>query len=165
MSVKKALDSYFRSQARKATPRTPRGKNKQPEKEVVLALMAYLKGSGFSCHVVEAKAVFSQRAGRYLRSQADPGMSDILGATPQGVGCFIEVKAPGRRRTLRENQREFLLGKIQIGAFAVCVESVEEFVESYRKWSNLVKSGASVEAKSFLMNCLPKSKGTDDLDL
>ena len=52
-------------------------RNKSPEKEVEKEVMAWLKRNQFYCHVVEAKAVFSEKTGTYLRGQAAPGFPDI----------------------------------------------------------------------------------------
>lgn len=136
-STKAALERYFNKQAKQNDPLRERRKNKKPEKLVEKAVMEWLKANQFSCHVVESKAVFSPRAGIYLNSQADPGMSDIVGCTPDGMGCFIELKAKGRRPALKDHQRRFLLSKITRGCFAACVDSVD-YLE--KCWSHY-KSG------------------------
>lgn len=137
-STKAVLEKYFEKQARENDPTRQRRKNKKPEKLVEKAVMDWLKRSDFSCHVVESKAVFSPRAGIYLNSQAEPGMSDIVGCTPDGKGCFIELKAKDRRSDLKDHQRRFLLEKISRGAFAACVDSVE-YLE--RCWSHYKRGG------------------------
>ena len=125
-STKASLHKYLDKHAKEFDPsRRRKKKNNRPEKEVEKEVMEWLKRNDFSCHVVESKAVFSASAGIFLHSQADPGMSDIIGCTPDGMGCFIELKAKGKKSTLKMHQRKFLLSKIARGAFSVCVDSVE----------------------------------------
>ena len=105
--------------------------NARPEKQVEKVVMAWLNQNGFYCHVVESKAVYSQSAGRYLKGQTVSGMPDIIGVGPHnGLGCFIELKAKGRRSTLSSNQKHFLKSVIELDAFAVCVDS-ETLIETY----------------------------------
>lgn len=133
-STKAALERYFNKQAKANAPKKQTRKNKRPEKIVEKEVMEWLKANDFSCHVVESKAVFSPRAGIYLHSQAEPGMSDIVGVTPDGYGAFIELKAKDRRSSLKDHQRRFLLEKIARGAFACCVDSVEYLEKCYDKF-------------------------------
>lgn len=133
-STKQALERYFDKQARMNNPARKKRTNKKPEKLVEKVVMEWLKANDFSCDVVESKAVFSPRAGIYLNSQATPGMSDIVGCTPDGRGCFIELKAKDRRSDLKDHQRRFLLEKISRGAFAACVDSVEYLEKCWRAY-------------------------------
>lgn len=105
--------------------------NGRPEKQVEKEVMAWLNQNGFYCHVVESKAVYSQAAGQYLKGQTVPGMSDIIGVTPlNGLACFIELKAKGRRSVLSSAQKHFLKSNIEMDAFAVCVDSAA-LLETY----------------------------------
>lgn len=149
-STKKVLEKYFNKQARKNDPLRKKRKYSRPEKQVEKEVMAWLKDHDFSCHVVEAKAVYSPSAGIYLNSQAEPGMSDVIGCTPDGRGCFIELKARDRRSALKDHQRRFLLSKISRGAFACVVDSVE-YLE--KCWSHYKRGGDMTEA-------LPKKKSS-----
>ena len=104
---------------------------------------------GFSCDVVESKAVYSAQAGRYLNSQAVAGFPDIVGCDALGRALFIEVKASGKRSTLKEHQRRFLIEKIDKNAFAVCVDGPDLLLKFYREWHQ-------VEAKkAYLLKVLP----------
>jgi hypothetical protein len=141
-SVKQAMERYFDKQAKKNDPLKKKRKNKKPEKLVEKACMDWLKIMDFSCDVVESKAVFSPRAGIYLNSQATPGMSDIVGCTPDGRGAFIELKAKDRRNALKDHQRRFLLEKISRGAFACCVDSpyyLEKCWEHYKRGGDMTE--------------------------
>jgi hypothetical protein len=109
---------------------------------------------GFSVHVVESKAVYSARAGRYLRGMTTTGMSDLVAASPKGQAVFIEAKAPGKRSSLRPAQRDFLLGKIECHAFAVCVDSLEQLQKAWAHWGVL----GDTEAAVFLRAHLPSER-------
>lgn len=132
-------------------------KNGKPELQVQREVMKWLKANGFSCNVVESKAVYSKNAGRYLNSQTIPGFSDIAGACPNGLGCFIELKAPGRRSTLRSGQRAFLMDKINIGCFAVVVDSIEMLANIWNEFTRRYKMEPEL-AKNLLRKHLPYEK-------
>lgn len=157
--VSGAMNRYLEKESKKLEPR-PKRNNQKPEKAVVESCMFWLKQKGFDVHVVESKAVFNPKAGRYLSSQLVPGFSDICGNDSNGRAVFIECKAPGRRSTLREVQFKFLSNKIHSSAFAVVVDSHELLETYYSKWISL--SGS--EAREYLASVLPKchSPGIDD---
>lgn len=160
--VANAIEKYNRKQCKEKKPRATR--NKAPEKEVVKICLGWLRSSGFDVHVVEAKAVFSAKAGRYLSSQTTPGMSDIVGNSPEGVACFIEVKAKGKISTLRENQRQFLINKIHSNCFAVVVDSQDTLQSCYSKWQACRQLNAQ-HAKEYLLGLLPNQKPGIELEL
>lgn len=130
-STKTALENYFKKQIKSTTKRP---KNKQPEKEVVKALLHWLKLKNFYCVKVEAQAVYSEKIGIYHHGQTDPGHPDIAGCTPNGLACYVEAKAPGRLKTLIPAQYDFLIQIIERGGFAVCVDSVEMLSDLWDKF-------------------------------
>ena len=156
-----ARDALLKYHERMITPvtRTHR-KNKKPEKEVEKQVMAWLEQNDFSCHVVESKAVYNYQAGRYLKGQTVSGMPDVIGVTPDGIGCFIELKAPGRRSRLREAQREFLETKIRRGAFSLCVDSVGYLSSAYDNWLQISKDNR----EHFLRGLLPSKRVRNEED-
>ena len=129
-------------------------KNSKPEEIFKKQILAYLLRNGFDIDVIESKAVYSQKLRRYMHSQATPGMSDLIGNDPSGHACFIELKAPKKLKTLRENQRMFLVRKIESNAFACVVDSIEMFVQIYSDWKHYKLQG-EFEARQFLLNMLP----------
>lgn len=129
-------------------------RNSKPEEIFKRQILAYLLRNGFDIDVIESKAVYSQRLRRYMHSQATPGMSDLVGNDPNGHACFIELKAPKKRSTLRDNQRMFLMRKIESNAFACVVDSIEMFVQFYSDWKHY-KSKDEFQARQFLINMLP----------
>ena len=162
-SALRALKIYSEKQI-KSTKKRKKRKGPSPEKLVEKQVMNWLNDNGFSCNVIEAKAVFNVHSGRYLRGQTDAGFPDIAGCTPQGLGCFIELKAKGKRSTLKEHQRAFLVDKINKGAFSVCVDSVD----CLRDIVNRIKiCKTKNERVELLLNHLPKKRVTrvEDDDL
>ena len=162
MSAKLALDRYSRRQMRKK-PREKKQKNESPEKEVEKEVIEFLEKSGFDISIVESKAVFSQSAGRYLRGQTEAGFSDIAGVCPDGIGCFIELKAKGKKRTIRPAQVDFLTRKIRKNAFGCCVDSVSDIADIYNNWLNLRATSIN-DAQKYLLDILPKSSLQDRVD-
>ena len=152
MSVKDALYAYSEKQLKKNKPK--RRKNKKPEREVERQVMAWLNKNGFSCHVVESKAVYSPSAGRYVRGQAVSGFTDIVGCDKNGTAVFIELKAPGRKSTIKEHQRAFITEKIRHNCFALCTDSVNFLSSSYENWIKI----SHLNKQVFLYSLLPKKK-------
>lgn len=157
MSAKDALNRFYEREAKRAS-RKPR-KNQKPEFEFKKVCKRWLDENGWCCDVVESKAVYNFEAGRYDHGQAEAGFSDIVGVTPYfGVAAFIELKAPGKRSTLKQHQRDFLLKKIEAGAFAVCIDSTELLDATFRTWCDLRQMRKFERAKSYLVEQLPKVK-------
>lgn len=156
MSAKSALENYSR---RHLGIKKPRKKNSKPEKEVEAKVVAWCKENGFEISVVESKAVFNRAAGRYIKGQTDAGFSDMAGITGDGSGCgaFIELKAQGKLKTISVAQYDFLLAKIQKGAFSCCIDSVELLAQIYYGWLTLKHQNPN-DAKSYLISFLPKPR-------
>jgi len=153
MSAQQALDKYYRKILAENVG-SKRTKNGQPEKNLEKEVFIWLAAHGFSLHTVESKAVFSKRLGRYLKSQAVAGFSDLVGVSPTGLGCFIELKAPGRLSTLRPAQRAFLAQKIECGAFAVVVDSVDRLATLWEEFQ-LLRGVGFEEGVAYLLAKLP----------
>lgn len=156
MSAKDALERYItkteKSAARKLTNRGK--KNKSPEKDLVKALLVWLKNNEFDCNVVESKATFSQATGLYTGRVAVAGFPDIVGNWKNGLATYIEVKAPGRISTLRELQRDFLLKKINSNCFAVCVDSVYLLDHLWEEYT----ASDRISRQRYLLDQLPTKK-------
>jgi hypothetical protein len=127
MSAKDALLKYHAKHAAgvKRTQSRAGKKNGKPEKVLEKQVLTWASNHAIHLHVVESKAVYSASAGRYLRGQAEAGLPDLIGNI-EGLSAWIELKAKGRRGTLKEHQREFLVRKIEQGCFAVCIDSVDQ---------------------------------------
>jgi hypothetical protein len=160
VSVKSALEKYSK---RFANVKKKKSKNKAPEKEVQKEIVLWLMSCGFDVSVVESKAVYSRSANRYLRGQTEPGFSDLAGVTPNGIGCFIELKAVGKIANVSRAQHDFINRKIRLGAFACVVDSVSYLAEVYRVWVLLLKQNEQ-DAKDYLLSLLP-DKFNDDFTM
>lgn len=164
MSAKHALNRYYaklmREQERERSPR----RNSKPEHEVKVRVMHWLEANGFSCDVVESRAVYSKAAGRYVNGQTRKGFSDLTGCAPDGTAVFIELKAPGRRSTLRPEQREFLMSKIQCGAFALVVDSVHYLTDAWTEFTHRRRMDPQL-ARAFLLRHLPAQRAAHELTI
>ncbi|TXH09399.1 MAG: hypothetical protein E6R04_08155 [Spirochaetes bacterium] len=128
--------SVLKHATRELAQNQPKRKNGKPERKLQAQMMSWLSSQGFFVFPLESKSVYSSVAGRYLDSQTRVGASDILGVTPQGYFLAVEVKARGRRSTLRDAQRIFLESVLSKGGFAVCSDSIEHLDKIYHSWLN-----------------------------
>ena len=151
-SVEQALNNYLERQAPKTS--APR-KNKRPEKEVEKQVLEWCRKQDFHIAVVESKAVYSASAGRFLQGQAPSGFPDLVGLTLAGIFVAIELKAPGRRSTLRPAQREFLTQVISRNGFGIVTDSVEFLENSYQEFLR------HKDPKTYLFSLLPSPKKSE----
>jgi len=114
-------------------------RNSKPEKMVQNQIMFWAHKNGFWLHIIESKAQYSPHLKRYTKklSGAPAGFSDMVGITPEGKPCFIELKAPGKRGNLSVSQEMFLLDAIKRGAFAVVTDSSNHLDDVWKKWKEL----------------------------
>lgn len=150
-STEAALNRYYERQLRQ---KKTRAKNKQPEKQVAAECVTALRALGAEVQIIEAKAVYNPRVGRYLRGQTNAGTCDCFGVLASGTACFIEFKAPGRLKTLKPHQREYLRSKIDNHAFACVVDSAEMLNNIYSNYINWLAQSKN-QAKHYLLNLLP----------
>ena len=134
----------------------PKRKNKKPERKLQGEMLAWLSARGCFVFPLESRAVYSVAAGRFLESQTRVGASDILGLTPDGLFLAVEVKARGRRSTLRDSQRIFLESVLSRGGFAVCSDSIEHLDKLYHSW---LKTHPSSRARLLQID-LPPAKAS-----
>ncbi len=154
--VTRAVENFLTKSLKRPTGR----KNKCPERGVQDLVMNWLRANNFSCNVVESKAVYNPKAGRYISGQAIEGFPDVCGCDPNGLGVFIELKAPGKLTTLRHKQREFLLDKISHNAFACVIDSADGLEFLYKRWLRLRFSKKAADAQNMLRLALPKTPKT-----
>jgi hypothetical protein len=157
MDTKKRIEAAIKKYVEKNTESTKKHrKNDKPEKRVEKAVMAWCKEHNWYCNVIEAKATFNEKLGRYIGGMAKAGHVDISGTTNMGIACFIELKAPGKLSTLRPNQYDFLIECINRNAFGVCVDSAELLEQVY------VEYLARADKKEFLISLLKRPASMDD---
>ena len=152
-----SMEKFSARQLKKAAPRAKRNEN--VEGPVVLEIKNGLNILGWDLQVIESKAVYSESAGRYIGGQTKAGTSDLVGNTPDGIAAFIEVKAKGKRSTLRPDQHMFLSEKIMRNCFAICADSLDSAKSQYEGWL------AADNKKKYLGESLPKlaPRFNDDL--
>lgn len=155
-----AIDKYIKKNEPKTSFDTR--KNGAPEKDLEQVVMPWLKTNGFSVNVIESKATYDLKAGRYIGQSVKQGFVDIAGNYKTGLGVFIELKAPGKRSTLRPAQREFLLDKIETGCFAVCIDSLMLLKNQFERFMLHQKHGQYQLAKDFLKAALPADRKVQD---
>jgi len=160
--IKKAIQSYTQKNTPSVGPKKTYG---APEKEVEAEALKWLRSEGFHVKIYEAKATYSPKAGRFIQQSMQAGTVDVMGNDKTGRGVFIELKAPGRRSTLRGSQRKFLIEKINTNCFAVCIDSVELLKNQYDKWTQFMNRSQFTLAQDFLRAALPTEKQIEDRPL
>lgn len=157
-STKKALEAYYRKLLPAPENQSAKRTNKAPEKIIQKEIHLWLKAQGFYAFRVEAKAVYSHELGRYNQGQTIAGCPDELAVSCTGQFLAVEVKAPGKRSTLREAQREFLFEVISRNGFAACSDSVSHL--SYL-WSRYNSCDPALK-KALLLADIPKERVCND---
>jgi len=157
MSVKSALYNYIDRQAKKEANDKPKRKNKTPEYDLQAEIIKTAKKDGFKFYITDSSARWSYEKEGYVSETFESGMSDLTGDR-DGLACYIEIKAPGKRSTLKPHQREFLMRKIGRGCFACCVDSYELITETWDKWRQ------SGNYSMVLIKCLPREPVSRDKD-
>lgn len=153
-NIEQAIKRYMDKNHKLETTSKPKSKNQKPEKLVELQVLEWCRKQGWHVSVVESKAVFSASAGRYLSGQVKAGFPDVVGLTQQGLFVAIELKAPGRRSTLRDQQRAYLNQVICRHGFGLVVDCAEYLEKCYQGFLH------SDDKKNYLLSLLPKSKDT-----
>lgn len=148
--AKKRIEAAIHKWSKKQLPKPERKKkNDKPEARFVLELKKYLTELGWDVTIIEAKANYSEESGRYTHGAVASGYPDISGNLPNGLACYIETKAPGKRSTIRPAQHEFLTRKISTNCFAICCDSIEYFEKVFSEWQT------SQSRKALLLKELP----------
>lgn len=151
--VQKAIFNFQQKLDKKQ--KGPTRRNAHPEKDVQDACLKLMRSWGWAVEIYEAKANYDPRRGRWIQQSMKQGTVDCMGVTNEGVAVAVEFKAKGRLSTLRYNQREFLVNRIQQFAFAAVVDS-PEILEKHRKhWEALRESGDLDDAREYLLSVLP----------
>ena len=160
LRIQKAIEDYTNKNRPKVGPVRHNG---APEKELEVEVLKWLRANGFHVSVVESKATYNPKAGKYISQSVKDGFVDLVGNHNSGIAVFIELKAPGCRSKLRENQRDFLLQKIETGCFAICTDSVELLSSQFEHFQLLRSRQQFSHAKDFLRTALPvKREKVDD---
>lgn len=111
----------------------PKRHNEKPEKEVEKEVLAWLRKIDCFINVYDSAAQ-PDSYNSIKRVHVKSGTPDLIGCTAEGVFIAIELKAPGRRSTLKEHQRYFLTRVINNNGFAACIDSVSNLRDLYNAW-------------------------------
>ena len=154
-----ALNKYltnYQKETDKMTGKIKKRSYNKPEKDVEKECLTWMRAQGWNVQIFESKATLSNGVWRNQSMKA--GNSDCQGTLPGGVACYIEFKAPGRLSTFNneKNQRQidFILAKIDMGAFACVVDSVSLLSHIYNEWKKRREIDPA-EAKFYLLEVMP----------
>lgn len=114
----------------------PKRHNEKPEKEVERDVLLWLRKIDCFINVYDSAAQ-PDSYNNFKRVHVKTGTPDLIGCTAEGVFIAIELKAPGRRSTLKEHQRYFLNRVIKNNGFAACIDSVDRLRDLYNAWIRL----------------------------
>jgi len=131
----------------------------KPENQVYQAVVIWSRINNFWLHRIESKATYSSRLKMYTYNTPAPkGFPDVCGLGPNGEPVFIELKAKGKRSTLRIEQYQFLKTAIERQAFAVCIDDIDDLATQYQTYTSLLKDSGYKEAAKYLLSRLPVPK-------
>lgn len=99
-------------------------KKKAPEAAVGRAVDSYLRALG--AYMRQINSGGTMRNGRWTTSGQGAGISDRIGVLPGGRMICVELKAPGKKRTITEAQYLFLANVIKRGGCGVVADCVED---------------------------------------
>lgn len=136
-------------------------KNGKPEKLVEAECLAWMRFMGWDVAIYESKATFNPHKQRYVSASMRAGNSDCMGITSEGFAVYVEFKAKGKLSTFANEknlrQQDFLISKINHGAFACVVDCVSLLEAYYIQWMQR-RTIDVASAKMFLVEQLPRSK-------
>jgi len=132
-----------------------RRKNLSPEKDIEIQVTSWMLANGWDFSVVDARGKYNPTTRRYLAGPVERGFPDIVANSPQGVACFVELKAPGCavRSRVSPDQYSFLTRKIVSNCFAVVVDSASILQKYWQEFQT------SSDPKQYLLDLLPSQKG------
>lgn len=156
---KRVADAVLKASAKALKEYQPSTrKNAAPEKEVEKECLEWMRQQNWSVQVIESKATYNPRAGRWIGQNVKPGTLDCSGNTNDGLSAWVEFKAPGRIYTLREAQRLFIIDKILSNAFACVVDSAKMLEKLYKDYQEMREKYGISKARDFLLEMLPQKK-------
>lgn len=156
LRVKNAVENYLIKQNK---PKSAR-RNSKPEKQTQIECIAFMRSIGWSIDIYEAKATWNPEQQIWKNQGMKSGTVDCIGCTNNGHSVFVEFKAKGKLSTFNRDenykQRNFLIDKINHGAFGCVVDCKDLLAEIYLKWIVYHKSGQQQDAINFLLSSLPQ---------
>ena len=156
-STQNAIHNFIKREMGAARNKeVPTRQNKSPERDVESDVLKWANSNGFFFHVIEASN-YNPLTGKSEKenSKAEAGFSDLVGNTPNGLACYVELKAKDRRSTLSSSQRRFLEKKISQNCFAVVVDSD---IRLAQYWKGFCSLKGFERRQAYLYDCLPKQR-------
>lgn len=129
-------------------------KRKSPEAAVGRAIDKYLASIGVYVRTIKSDGTKTKEGWR--KSTQGRGISDRIGILPTGKFLAVELKAPGKKSTLTEDQYRFLYAVASrrgTACVADCVEDVKLCLEQSQE-----------DMLSTLLKWKPKTESCQDLD-
>jgi len=150
-SVIAAMEKHHKRQLNE--PRQSRGKrNKAPERDLTQKpCMKWMRDHKMDVELIEASGGVNQFGGIAVKN----GYSDCSGCDRFGYAVYVEFKAPGKIKTLRPQQRDFLEKKIRSNAFAIVTDSIERLDELYNAWVVRRQCYDFKRAQELLLDAMP----------
>lgn len=159
--IEQSVLKYAKKNSPLPTQTSATKRNKKPEEDAKADILRWCRIQNWFMTVVEARAQFSTTTGTYKSTQTKAGTSDLIGCTNTGTAAFIEVKALGKRATLKPHQRDFLVQAIARGAFACVSDSAAHLSQLSLEW---IEAGDATARKRILLRDL-SGKGEVKKDL
>lgn len=152
--IQASIEKFHKRELNQST--VVKRKNNKPEAKIENEIYKHLNSIGWSIDFYES-STFGINP-EYQDYKVRPGHSDLAGNLPNGIACYIEVKNTGRRSTLSDNQRQFLIDKINTNCFAVVADSLSYVLNTFETWQN------SQFKKAYLLKELPpeRTKGKQE---
>lgn len=158
-ATEKALHNFlnkYQKDTDKMSGKIKKRTNTKPEKTVEKECLTWMRSQGWNVQIFESKA--TQINGVWRNQAMKAGNADCQGTIPGGIACYVEFKAPGRLTTFNnpKNQRQidFILAKIDMGAFACVTDSVQHLQSIYNIWKEK-RAVDPTMAKIYLLDALP----------
>lgn len=101
-----------------------KGKRRAPEAAVGRDIDAYLRS--LSIYIRTIKSDGTKTRDGWRKSAQGAGISDRIGVIPGGRFLAVELKAPGKKRTLTMQQFDFLFRIASAGGCACVADSVDD---------------------------------------
>jgi hypothetical protein len=152
----KAVENFSKKQISQ-DDLTPR-KYSHPELKTQAEIIKWCRAQGISIDIVDAASAWERGSESYSRTHVRSGFSDAVGVMANGRAIYIEFKAPGKRCTLKEHQREFLIEKINNNAFACCTDSIDHIKNLLFKWKENIRLRYNENARKILIDDLHQKK-------
>lgn len=144
--IQASIEKFHKRELNQPTGR----RNQKPEAKIENEIYKHLNEIGWSIDFYESSSFGISP--EYQDYKVKPGHSDLAGNLPNGIACYVEVKAKGKRSTLSDNQRQFLIEKINTNCFAIVADSLEYVLNTFQTWQ------ATPIKKAFLLKELPIKK-------